>query len=305
MITRYNLCILFFLFCTLLPAQNWKSSKLNIPNRIVHATVSTLNGLYILEGRLMKGGRSDELIVLNRKNNTHTSKAPNARDGHSLSVDKNGNLLSFGGNSSKGILNELWKYENEKWKLIKPNNGISPPKRWGHGAVYFKNKLWVFGGKAEGRGQFHQDLWSWDGKAWKKYESPVKPEARYGTQLGIYNNKLVLYGGRNHSRDWFTDTWVWNDGWKTVQQQKNKPGTSVGFALITTKHDLYLIGGILKGDSFNQMWKFKGKDWELVQDNLPFQLDFPAGCYDADKNSLLVSGSHKGDFELWEYKLKD
>lgn len=303
---RIVIIILYFSFYSHLYSQKWEKSKLNLPNRIVHTMVSTKTGVYILEGRLMKGGRSNKMILLPENSHSYiTTEAPRARDGHSLSIDKDGNLLSFGGNSSNGILNELWKYKNSTWQLIKPTNGISPSPRWGHGAIYFKNRLWVFGGKAIDKGKFHQDLWSWDGKVWKEHKSTLKPKGRYGLQLGIYKGEIVLYGGRNHSGDWFTDTWIWNNEWEIISPKNSnvKPGTSVGHTLITTNKELYLIGGILKGDSFKEMWKLNGNQWILINKNLPFQLDFPSGCFNPQNNSILISGSNSGNFELWEYKL--
>ena len=298
--------LLFILNSNITYSQHWKKVKTPpINDRIVHAMTSNNTGTYILEGRLMTGERSDQLVLINRKNEVSSFKGSDARDGHSLSVGKDENLISFGGVNKDRFSNDLWLYKNNKWELVIPKNGKKPAPRWGHAAVYFNNTLWVFGGKAQGKGNFHQDLWSWDGTVWKEHSSTVKPKGRYGVQLGVYNNKLVLYGGRNHSGDWFTDTWIWDKEWKQLNLKKGiqKPNTSVGFSLITANNQLFLIGGILKGNSYKKMWSFKGDRWELKHASLPFQLDFPAGCYDSKENSLLLSGSNKGVFQIWKYLL--
>ncbi len=287
-------------------AQSWVKETLPFDARLVHAMASTSKGIYILEGRLVKGERAKTMIHLPIQDDEPSQEnAPNARDGHSLDSDEKGELLSFGGINSETVLNELWKYENQTWHLIAPNGKVPPP-RWGHGAVFFDKKLWIFGGQSENQSEFLQDLWSWDGKTWTLHNSVLHPEPRYGCQLGVHQGKLILYGGRNHSGDWFTDTWVWDNNWRKLEPKKStpKPKASVSFALITTASDLYLIGGFLKGDTYPEMWKLDEENWTLVTNKLPFNLDFPAGCFNAVTNSLILAGSANGSFELWKYQLR-
>ena len=306
MTSFFILTLLLSVFYTdRLQAQKWEKKNLPFEARLVHAMTANASGCFITGGRLAQGGRSDEMISISGDSiHRYAIKKPTARDGHSLVTSLHGELLMFGGNTSDGPVNELWKYDDHTWKLIIEHGDTVPMPRWGHAAVYFDKKYWIFGGKGSKSGEFYQDLWTWDGNRWELKESILKPAPRYGVQLGIYRNKVFLYGGRDHSGNWFTDTWIWDNGWQqiVIDSALQQPRASVGFSLISAKEDLFLIGGIFKGDSFPEMWKWSGKYWKLVN-KVPFILDFPAGCFDPVTNLLVVSGSSGNNFEYWNYLL--
>ena len=285
-------------------SQEWEKSEIPFDARIVHTMTSNENGYYILGGRLINGkGRSNQTLLITRNGEFQTFKSFEARDGQTLVSTKNNQLLAFGGISKEGIHNDLWFFKNNQWNEIDVKRE-KPPKRWGHASAYTNGKLFIYGGKSEGKGNFHDDLWEWNGTEWKELKSSTKPPRRYGAQFGIYNHKLVLYGGRDHSGNWYNDTWIWDNDWKQLTIEKNnEPKASVGFVLITTTNRLFLIGGILKGDSFKEIWEFTGNRWNLIDPKLPFSLDFAAGCYDQKSNSLLISGASQNTFQLWRLDL--
>lgn len=304
-VLKFYLLIVAFYFMGLKAiSQEWKKSEIPFDARIVHTMTSSENGYYILGGRLTNGkGRSNETLLITKNGEFQTFKSFEARDGQTLISTDNNQLLAFGGISEEGIHNDLWVFQKDQWKQIKVT-GKKPPKRWGHAATYMNGKLFIYGGKAEGKGNFHDDLWEWNGTQWKELKSSLKPSGRYGAQFGIYKGKLILYGGRDHSGNWFKDTWVWENGWKQLTfKENNQPNASVGFVMITATNKLFLIGGILKGDSFKEIWEFTGNEWNLIDRKLPFSLDFAAGCYDQKSNSILISGSYQNNFQLWKLSL--
>ena len=292
------------MICHIGYGQEWESKTLSMDPRIVHSMAINDLGTYIVGGRLFNGKRSPDLVLVDRDQRYLQKKALDARDGHSCFIDDNNQLMVFGGHSNDAPLNDLWKYNNDAWERIDVK-GERPKPRWAHASIFFKGSLWVCSGKGSGQGNFFQDMWSWNGISWKKHESKEKPEPRYGAHMGIYNDQIILYGGRDHSGNWYTDTWVWrNEGWEKIATEHQKqPKASVGHVLVTTKNALYLIGGIWKGNTYPEMWKFNGSSWELINNSLPFHLDFPAGAYDPKKNSIVVTGSSNDTFQYWSYQL--
>src|SRR5262249_28788841 len=99
---------------------------------------------------------------------------------------------------------------------------------WGeriyHAVVYFKGKLWMYGGLDYASRQFLHDIWtSADGTSWTKVGSaPWSP--RGGQTMVVYQDRLWLFGGADHvasdrSTDRFlNDVWVSDDGshWSEV-----------------------------------------------------------------------------------------
>ena len=75
---------------------------------------------------------------------------PSPRSNFSLTVLPNGELLMFGGEFCDGettvVYNEVyrWNLEKDEWKQIESIN--TPPPRCSHQTVYFKDKIYIFGG---------------------------------------------------------------------------------------------------------------------------------------------------------------
>jgi Kelch motif/Galactose oxidase, central domain len=140
---------------------------------------------------------------------------------------------------------------------------------WGgriyHSVVYFKGKLWMYGGlDYEGR-TFLNDIWaSSDGVAWAQVGSAAWP-ARGAQTMVVYQNKLWLFGGANHvaedrSTDGFlNDVWVSDDGlaWTPVTAAAPWPARDTAGVLVFDD-ELYLVGG----QSLADVWRSSnGKDW--------------------------------------------
>jgi Kelch motif protein len=140
---------------------------------------------------------------------------------------------------------------------------------WGeriyHSVVYFKGRLWMYGGMDYRSGTFLNDLWSSsDGTTWRNMGRAAWP-ARGGQTMVVFRDELWLFGGADHaapdrSTDGFLhDVWVSQDGltWTEVTSDapwspRENPGVVV-FA-----DELYLVGGQGRAD----VWRSSnGRDW--------------------------------------------
>jgi hypothetical protein len=90
--------------------------------------------------------------------------------------------------------------------------------------VYFKGRLWMFGGLDYQARAFLNDIWSSpDGVMWTRHGTARWPERGSHTVV-VYQNQLWLFGGANHTADdrstdgFLNDVWVSDDGldWRAV-----------------------------------------------------------------------------------------
>jgi hypothetical protein len=134
--------------------------------------------------------------------------------------------------------------------------------------VYFKGRLWTYGGLAYQSRRFLNDIWSSaDGVSWTKLGTAAWP-ARGGHTVVVYHDRLWLFGGANHiaedrSTDGFlNDVWVSDDGvgWTPVTQEapwspRDRPGVMV------FNDQLYLLDGQNTAD----VWRSSnGRNWSRL-----------------------------------------
>ena len=155
-------------------------------------------------------------------------------------------------------------------------DGVTWTKRdktdWGeriyHSVVYFKGKLWMYGGMDYEARSFLNDVWSSsDGTTWAKVGTAAWP-ARGGQTMVVYRGKLWLFGGANHaaadrSTDGFlNDVWVSDDGLAWTEVTDAAPWSARDYAgVVVFADNLYLIGGQGQSD----IWRSPdGKDWTTL-----------------------------------------
>ena len=149
---------------------------------------------------------------------------------------------------------------------------------WGeriyHSVVYFKDKLWLFGGLDYEARTFRNDIWSSsDGIAWTKVGTAAW-SPRGASTIVAYHDQLWLFGGANHvaedrSTDGFlNDVWSSDDGvaWTQVTDAaawspRDNPG------VIVLHDQLYVVGGQGRAD----VWRSpNGKDWTRLVAHAPW-----------------------------------
>ncbi len=134
--------------------------------------------------------------------------------------------------------------------------------------VYFKGKLWMYGGMDYQARTFLNDIWSSaDGRAWEKAGTAAWP-ARAAQTMVVYRDRLWLFGGANRaaadrSTDGFlSDVWVSDDGLAWAQVTEAAPWAPRDYAGVVVFQDaLYLVGGQGRADVWRSL---DGKDWTQV-----------------------------------------
>lgn len=156
-----------------------------------------------------------EVVRADEWNELYPPNSPGARYGHTM-VNLNGKLYVFGGDDGDGNLyNDLWKFENNDWEGIIPENA-PPSGRRDHKAWCHDGKMLVFGGAGAG-GACCNDMWNYDPNTnlWTEitYNNPP-PEARKGHSMGGYKGEgidfVYIYGGENQAGNSLMDTWTFN-----------------------------------------------------------------------------------------------
>jgi hypothetical protein len=153
---------------------------------------------------------------------------------------------------------------------------------WGeriyHAVVYFKGRLWMYGGMDYQSSTFLNDIWSSsDGTTWQQVGKATWP-ARGGQTMIVFRNRLWLFGGANHvtpdrSTDGFLhDVWVSDDGLAWTEVTAAAPWSARETPGVVVFDDgLYLVGGQGQAD----VWRSSnGQDWTRLTAEAPWKPRF-------------------------------
>ncbi|CAD5222807.1 unnamed protein product [Bursaphelenchus okinawaensis] len=182
-------------------------------------TVVCYNGKgYIWGGRNDEHGASQRLYEYDpEENNFHpvdsVNEAPPARDGHTAVVHGH-EMIIFGGfeEDNQRFSQECYSYNflSREWKLLKTKN--TPPQyRDFHAACVMDNKMYVFGGRCDERGQYHSNADYYDDvlryldlETLEWIQPEVKgelPMGRRSNAMWTHNGMLYMFGGYNSRVD--------------------------------------------------------------------------------------------------------
>ena len=148
----------------------------------------------------------------NRLIDTNQNGSPSARNGSVAWTDINGNAYIFGGNSSSGVLNDLWQYNplTSSWnRLIDNNQNGSPSAR--NGSVAWTDNYgnaYIFGG-SNSSGVLN-DLWKYNTftQQWSRVTVSILPNSM--TQALAWtdtNGNAYIFGGYDGT-NWLYDLYV-------------------------------------------------------------------------------------------------
>lgn len=135
-----------------------------------------------------------------------------------------------------------------------------------------ENAIFLFGGYCSLEKTRLNDLWSFNGKAWKRLAPRHSPKPRSGHQM-IYdelNNRIVLFGGKNNDNELLNDTWVFKQNqWRKLTISSPPPRQSHRLVYLDDGRIL-LFGGSNQESSLNDTWIFHNDEWK------PFLTSNPA-----------------------------
>jgi hypothetical protein len=196
---------------------------------------------------------------------------PSPRSHFSLTPLPNGEFLLFGGECCDGegtvVYNEVfrWNLEKQSWRLVESLN--TPPPRCSHQAVFYKDRVYIFGGEYATLDQFHhyRDLWYLDLKTncWCEVRASGDcPTARSGHRMVVWRGYIVLFGGFYEAlREvrWYNDAYLFSfsdSRWTQLQYKPHSqlPKPRSGFQMIahSAEDAVYIYGGYCREKSPGQ-----------------------------------------------------
>lgn len=167
--------------------------------------------------------------------------------------------------TAHAVLYAVWTYvRGSSWE----EKGNAPfAGRSGHAALIFDNRIWVVGGFD---GSFMNDIWIFDGSAWRCATNSAAFPARHGHKVVFFNGDVLLVGGIG-GMGRYNDVWRLKDNGKS-QCTTNAAGFSArfGHACVVFKNKLWIIGGN-DGTYKNDIWS--------SEDGISFELKTPAAGF--------------------------
>lgn len=152
---------------------------------------------------------------------------------------------------------DVWAFDqNYNWNLV---NSVAPfGTSFGHGAEYFQDKLWIFGG------EWNKKVWSLNGTAWTQH-----PDAPWGDDRALfahakYNNKIWVLGGSNSYAVSNSEVWSF-DGTTWVQHPDAPWGPRYLHKAVVYQNKIWVMGGVNYTGAANfynnEVWSYDGITW--------------------------------------------
>ncbi|WFD25567.1 hypothetical protein MNAN1_000527 [Malassezia nana] len=231
--------------------------------RVGHAAVLVSN-VFILWGGDTKiradDVQDDALYLLNLNNREWTRVAaphvqggpgPVGRYGHTLSI-LGSNLFVFGGQLDDDFFDELWRFdlnglkETPTWQLVRPATG-GPPRRTGHSAVVYKERLYIFGGTD---GHYHyNDTWcfDWATQSWSELKCVgYIPAPREGHAACMVDDIMYIFGGRGvdgHDLGDLASFKISSHRWFMFAHMGPAPFGRSGHTMVSVHNRVLVVGG--------------------------------------------------------------
>ena len=169
--------------------------------------------------------------------------------------------------------NDIWHSEDGvQWNQVTAS-AEWPPRR-SMSVVFFKDRLWMFGGWSPTTG-YTNDIWSSvNGIHWTQVAQNTEWPAREGQLVEIFQDKIWLIGGVNYDdRETKNDVWYSENGinWTEVKNIPWKPRWD--HATVVFNGKIFLTGGMsLEKEIFNDVWVTEdGLTWKLLTENPPWE----------------------------------
>jgi hypothetical protein len=248
-----------------------------------------------------------------------TMPSPRSYGVATYDIDR-GKVVVFGGISQDGtLLDDTWEWDGARWTHACTSAACAasrPSARWKHAVAYDRRAraTILYGGE-------HvvslDDMWSWDGSAWKvlcvRPCSFFAPGRRSGHAMSYDSarQRTVLVSGNPSDGTW--DTWEW-DGTTWAHRVLPTPGPRSGHAMAsdTNRGRIVLFGGGLTGGLFSDTWEWDGSQWLRVctdpacTQSAPMARLEHALAFDAERGRTVLLGGwaisdNQGLGDTWEW----
>lgn len=162
------------------------------------------------------------------------------------------------------------------------------PIRIGHGAVVFKDRMWVLGGrlrtaldsslpKDQRTFRWHAcgEVWSSsDGKVWRRETATAFPELD-GFATVVFKDRIWILGGMDANHQPGNGVWSTADGVTWTEASAAAPfGGLAGMAAVAYQGSILAMGGSIAGGNgvSTAIWKSEdGVTWTRWMENAPFK----------------------------------
>jgi len=236
---------------------------------------------------------------------TTVPDAVGAREDSLLAWDSaRGVLMLYGGRRGPTVFADLWEWDASGWRTAAPG-----PDAVEHGAAAFdpvRGRLVLYGGSHRSRKVPFDTTWEWDGKAWSKGLSEVRPEPRVGHAMSWSPEigAVVLYGGFGPDSP-FADLWSWNGRtWRALHRAG--PATSEGPVMAACGGALRVLTEDAATESVSRVSTFKDEQWSRGVPGGPPPLTGRGVACDTVRNRLVVFGGNAMNrpaslADVWEF----
>ena len=226
--------------------------------------------------------------------------APPGRVGQ-IAYDPVGKVVyAFGGNSSAGAANDLWRWDGTAWTVVVT---VTTPPTTRSVAVAWdtvRSRL-----VACGRFQHAVETWEFDGRDWARAAVGGAPDVE-GARMAFdpVRRRTVRFGGRYKQQ---TNTWEWDGStWRSVRATTRPPARiAPGLAWDPIRKRVVMFGGTAPNIVYRDHWEYDGSQWAQVRPStLPSARFGAAMRWDSGRGVLVLFGgatSNKLLDDVWEW----
>ena len=217
---------------------------------------------------------------------------------------------------------ETWLWVRDQWVQQFPATRPSP--RSAHAMAYdsARNRVLVFGGRAEatelhGRFTLLNDLWAWQNGSWQQLDTGNAPPVRQHADLSYdrVRDRLVMFGGYRYTTDGkntiepLYDTWEFDgQSWTEVQTSANGPKVDKPLlAYDLDRKETILLGINATFDTLMYRFNAETKAWQNIPaDPLPPCVHESTLVYQRHNQTLNLTGGLCNDTasladEVWQW----
>jgi N-acetylneuraminic acid mutarotase len=192
-----------------------------------------------------------------------------------------------------GIDMSTHEWDGTEWREVK--TPAAPPMRQEFSLAYdVRNQVvTLFGGLDPASRKYFNDVWTYDGAAWKQLDMKSTPMARHGAAMAWSpaNGALLLFGGRNYYGR-YVDTWLFDGKTWTMQTPADSPAACENMLMAASATAAVMVCSAPADDN-SATWQWTGKNW-LKGPDLPKSRAQGGIAFDKAAKAIIVLGGACG-----------